>query len=496
MSLLGTSRLRCMENLYIIPICRFLAYAVMSRVTVREGRNAMGITNSAKELSTDRIECGGSFQVTLSVTAEPDIRSQPTDIVLILDRSRSMTGNPLTSLKKGADKFIDIIDEATDGAADGQIGGGSRIGIVSFSTTATQDTQLITSVQTLKTAVNSLTADGSTNHEDAFVKALALFDPASSNAKVMVMFTDGVTTAGGPPAPVAEAAKAQGVTIYVIGLLGNGGIDENALRQWATSPDYVAIAPDDEALEKLFEDLAHNIAKPGATNIVIVEKVNPCFHITSFSKPTVGTATLVDDTTLRWTIEKLGVRHSESAALTFTVQHNGVCSGTLEVNDEITYTDDEHNEVEFDSPTIEVECGSDVFPEECPEPVEITIGGCEDAVEFDAGELELESMGRILQLDVTIKNVCPHRRVALAVIVTELDNKENEFKRGLKTVVVPAHNHPTCRDVKVRCIKFVLPEALDFSGTTDSICNKRKFNARFVAHYIDNDFSCCPQHSV
>ena len=90
----------------------------------------MGITNSNKELSVPRIDCGGSFQVTFSLTAEPDIQSNPTDIVLILDRSRSMAGSSLANLKNGAKRFIDIIDEATDGAQDGQIGLGSRIGIV------------------------------------------------------------------------------------------------------------------------------------------------------------------------------------------------------------------------------------------------------------------------------------------------------------------------------------------------------------------------------
>ena len=102
-------------------------------------------------------------------------------------------------------------------------------GIVSFADTGVQDTQLITSVATLKTAVDTLSSGGSTNHEDAFEKALALFNPASTNAKVMVMFTDGVTTAGGNANAIATLAKAQGVIIYVIGLSGNGGIDEQAL---------------------------------------------------------------------------------------------------------------------------------------------------------------------------------------------------------------------------------------------------------------------------
>ena len=42
---------------------------------------------------------------------------------------------------------------------------------------------------------------------------------------------------------------------YVIGLSGNGGIDEDALKEWASDPAYVAITPSDEELEDLFEDL-------------------------------------------------------------------------------------------------------------------------------------------------------------------------------------------------------------------------------------------------
>lgn len=455
----------------------------------------MGVSNANKELSTGTIECGGTFTVRLSLTAEPDIVSNPTDIVLILDRSRSMAGSPLANLKNGAKKFIEIIEEATDGGTDGQIGHGSRIGVVSFATTATQDIQLITSVAQLDAAVNALDANGSTNHADAFTKALELFDPASTNAKVMVMFTDGVTTAGGPAAPVAAAARAQGVVIYVIGLSGNGGINEDALKDWASDPDsaYVAITPDDEELEDLFAGLAENIAKPGATNIVITEKVTDCFQITALATPTKGTATLVDARTLQWKIDKLGVNKSEGAVLEFTVRHNGTCSGLLEVNESIDYTDHEGNRVEFPKPDIQVDCDITDLPEPCPEPVDITFEGCQDALQFNAGAVALESLGRILQLDVTLKNICPHRRVALAVVLTEVDDYGKEHKRGLKTLVVPAHNRTGCRDVTVRCIKFVLPEELDVSGPTDAICDSRKFKARFIANYVDNDFTCCNQ---
>lgn len=453
----------------------------------------MSITNTNKELSKTRIDCGGSFKVKLSLTAEPDIMTNPTDIVLILDRSGSMEGKPLASLKAGANKFIDIIDEATDSAHDGQIGFGSRIGIVSFANTATQDTQLITDVSDLKTAVNNLTAGRFTNHEDAFIKATEMFDMASTNKKVMIMFTDGVTTAGGPPAPVANAAKAQGIIIYVIGLSGNGGIDEGALNQWASQPpeSYVAITPDDEELEDLFENLAKNISKPGAKNIVIEDTLSPCFRVTYVYTPTKGTAEKLDDYTVQWKIDELGEKHSEGAVLEFNVEHIGTCSGTMEANDDISYTDDVGSIVSFPSPTIEVDCGTEVCPEHCPEAVDIQVNGCEDVVEIDAGNVHMDSLGFIINLELVLKNVCPNRRIALAAVLTETDPKGKEYKRGIKVFTVPAHHGSSCRDVAVKCIRFVVTGDTDVSGSAASLCNTRNFKARFFANYIDSGFDCC-----
>lgn len=353
----------------------------------------MGITNSNKELSTTQIGCGGSFQVKLSLTAAPDIVTNPTDIVLILDRSGSMAGSALANLKNGAKAFIDIIDEATDGTQDGQIGSGSRIAIVSFADTASVDTQLITSVADLKSAVDALSAGGRTNHADAFTKASKLLETPSTNARVMVMFTDGRTTAGPDPSPIAAAARAAGVVIYAIGLSGNNGVDPSALEDWASKPSssYVAITPDDAELEELFKDLARNIANPGATNIVITDKVTSCFQITSVAMPTKGTASLLDANTVQWKIDELGVTQSEGAVLEFTVEHVGSCSGTVEVNEFISYHDAEGNVVSFPSPELDVDCDIVILPEACPEPIDLTVDGCEDTLEFDAGDLGMES---------------------------------------------------------------------------------------------------------
>ncbi len=450
----------------------------------------MGITNSNKELSVSQIECGGSLGIRLSLTAAPDITANPTDIVLILDRSGSLAGEALENMQNGAKTIIDIVDEATDSAEDGQIGLGSRIAIVSFADTATQDTQLITSVAELKAAVDGLTSEGSSNQEDAFTQALALFDPNSENAKVIVIFTDGITTAGGDANTVAAAAKAQGVTIYAIGLSGDGNINEQALRDWASDPDsaYVAITPNDAELEELFRDLAGNITNPGATNVIVTDTVSPCFRITSLSSPSKGSATLLNTNTIRWQIDALGVTETEGATFEFTVEHIGTCSGDTEVNESISYTDTEGNAVSFPSPTVEVDCGVDICEERCREPVEVTVNGCEDTVEFDAGDICMEGLGRIIQLDMTLRNICPNKRVALAVFLHETDENGEEQQRGMKIMTIPAHTRAACQDITIRCITFVLPEDVSPTGLP---CAARNFRARFIAHYIDNDYGFC-----
>ena len=453
----------------------------------------MSIIHSDKRISASQIPCDGTLKVTISLTAKPDIQDHPADVVLVLDRSRSMAGAPLASMKAGAKTFIDILAESTGGSQDGQIGGGSRIAVVSFASTATKDTQLITSVAALKAAVDSLTAAGSTNHADAFTKAGELFDPSSSAQKIIVLFTDGKTTIGPPPAPVAAALRDSGVVIYCIGLTGSDGIDVATLHEWATDPDseHVAVTPDPAELEELFADIAQSISKPGATGIVVDEVVHSDFQITSILTPQKGDATLRGPNTIRWTIEELGATDVETATLEFYVRHIGETGGTKPVNQSITYTDREKQDVSFPDPKVLVDCGVVTTPEGCPEPVEVTMDGCQDFVSVDLGDTYLQSQGRILEVRATLHNVCPEKRVALAVLLSEVDEKGKEHPRGMKTVTVPVHHCPACRNVLVRGIRFILPEDLNVSGTPGKLCTPRNLRVRLFSHYVDYDFQCC-----
>ena len=51
----------------------------------------MGIISSNKKINVDTMKCDGTARVSLAITAAPDILENPADIVLVLDRSGSMS---------------------------------------------------------------------------------------------------------------------------------------------------------------------------------------------------------------------------------------------------------------------------------------------------------------------------------------------------------------------------------------------------------------------
>lgn len=184
----------------------------------------MGIVLSTKKITPREIplKCDGISEVELRLTATNDLISNPVDIMLVLDESGSMDGEPLTSIKEASKQFIDIIDESTNnGTITGTLGGGSTIGIVKFDTDASfiLPPGLTTNTLDLKNAIDTLSAGGFTCHGCAFKVARESFNPLSTNKKIIIMFTDGQTTVPLPnPDTESSIAKAQGIEIYCIGL--------------------------------------------------------------------------------------------------------------------------------------------------------------------------------------------------------------------------------------------------------------------------------------
>ena len=452
----------------------------------------LGIISADKTVSASHIGCGDSFQLKLSLTGQPKVFEESVDVVLLLDVSGSMAGNALAEMKKGAKAFIDILDMATDGAANNRLGAGSHIGIVSFAEAAQQRAPLTQDAALLKNAVDALSTRGNTNHGDGFQKAVSLLNTSHSKRRVLVLFTDGQTTVGPEPAPIAAAAREQGILIYSIGLTGTDGIDEGTLSLWSSDPasQFTLITPDPEDLEELFVDIAEEITMPGAVNARVDEVLAPDFEIMSIQEPTHGGVEQRGPRALRWRIPVLAATALETAELIIHVKYIGEESGMKKVNESIRYTDDACSEVEFPDPSIQVDCDPCAPCSDCggwPEPVEVCVDGCQSEVLVDVGDIAISGQGCILELSATIKNVCPDCRVAVGVIVTERDHCGREHPCGMKTIEVPAHHASRCRDLRVDCLRFVIPDSRTGEGCG---CQPRCFQVRVMANVMDFDFRC------
>ena len=454
----------------------------------------MELIKSDKTVSKQIIQGKEEFKVKLSLESEPNIINHPKEIALLLDESGSMNGAPLMALKWGVHRFIDVINRSTQGIINTTIGNGSRIGLVEFSSKANILLPLTDSVQELKKKTNSLRSNGSTNHKDAFLKGMEVLDQAIVQDKVMIIFTDGQSNQGYEGFAEANAAKAKGYTIYCIGFGEPARLDVEAMKKWVSAPvdEHILVAPTLDEIGDKFEDLAVTITEPKATNVTLIDKVSPCFDVVSVEIPTKGTAVILDDKSVMWTVENIGGKGKETICAEFTVRHTGDCIGVQPVNESFSYTDNENNYINLPEPTIEIiNATGGGYEEGCGEEREVTSDPCSDLIVLDAGQITMENLGRILETNITIKNVCPNRDVALAIIVSELDATGNSYSRGMKTMLIPAHTGTTCRDVEIKCIKFVLPEALDITGDPTSLCNERKFKVNYIVNYIDTDYICC-----
>lgn len=455
----------------------------------------MSVFNGNKTIDKTVLNCGDKATVNISFDSKSELSARPADVILVLDKSGSMTGERLTEAKKGAINLINIMSKASGNIDGTKIDNKSRIGIVGFDSTATPLAALTNDVKTLTDAVTAITAGGSTNHEDAFIKAKEMIDPASTNEKIIVMFTDGKSNVGGDVTIQTDLIKQDGTEIYCIALTN----DRTEIDKWASTPldQYVETTTLPAKIEELFNNIAYKIINVGAEDILINEKLNKDFKISRIISNNVGTATVTGLQTLEWQIAQFGISTDEKAELAFEIEYIGTENKTTKVNELITYTDKAKNTLTFPNPDIQLTCTEVVIiPDSCQTGTTVEIDSCNDAQTLVVNDIVVEDLGRVVQVDVPIKNVCPNKRLGLSVLLTEIDINGVEHNRGMKTVLINKIVSDTCEDIIVKCLNFSVPEALDPSGNIYTICNTRTFKARAFVNYIDTNFTCCDTNTV
>jgi PKD repeat protein len=258
----------------------------------------------AKSVSPN-VTCGAA-NVTLTVTGAGESTGErlPVDVIVIIDRSGSMSRNgKLSAAKTAAKDFIDLLDPLQD-----------HVGLVSYSDSATLGHALTTDFNAVKSAINGLTATGFTNIADAIAVANQEFADHGRSPGVVwveILLTDGLPnrwghspvqgtaadfseTAAQYARDAAQGARSAGIILYTIGLGNSPDIsyyflddldasehdynsgdpagspyNHNGLAFVGGGDYYHAPTPSD--LEFMFEQISEQLSSIAATDIVVTE---------------------------------------------------------------------------------------------------------------------------------------------------------------------------------------------------------------------------------
>ncbi len=214
------------------------------------------------------VAVGDVVDVGLSVDAAcPAGGARGADVVVVLDRSGSMTGEPLDAAVAAARAFVEGLDHARH-----------RVALVTFSDAATADAPLGFDPAAVIAALGELRADGGTDIAaalaavDGVLQAAAPVPGAPDRLPVAVVLSDGGH--GNPatdPRAAAAGLRARGVVRFAIGL--GDGADAGLLADIADGQYFPAPAPGD--LAPIYQAIQDRIASPGIGDVILDERPGP-----------------------------------------------------------------------------------------------------------------------------------------------------------------------------------------------------------------------------
>ena len=131
--------------------------------------------------------------------------------------------------------------------------------------------------------------------------------------------------------------------------------------------------------------------------------------------------------------------------------------------------------------SVQADCGCSAQPEPVCGETHIWFESCDGAKEIAISSecQNEESFGRMLDVNMTLCNVCPGRRAAVGMHLVELDEAGTEYQRGFRAITVPAHHGSQNRDVALSAVRFIIPEDVSMGGC------RRHFVVRTTNHYMD-----------
>lgn len=135
--------------------------------------------------------------------------SEERDVVLVLDTSGSMSGDPMSETKKAAVKFVQTVLPQNAG-----------VGIVTFDSSASVVSGFSRDERALTDAINDIYDGGATNTEAGLSTAYNMLRQSNANKRIIVLMSDGMPNNGREGQDLidyADSIKSDDVHVYTLG---------------------------------------------------------------------------------------------------------------------------------------------------------------------------------------------------------------------------------------------------------------------------------------
>jgi uncharacterized protein YegL len=304
-----------------------------------------------KTATPTEVDAGGMVSVTLTLQSVGDCSSanSSVDVILVIDRSGSMSGTPMADAKSAAISFISQMNLTVD-----------QIGVASFASSSDGrlDQELSQNATEVEGKIDSLFASGMTDIAEGLALAedeLKTARRLAGNAPVIIILSDGEHNEFTDLFGTADRIKQAGIRIISIGL---GAANEYQLLSIASSSDDYYYAPDSSSLSSIYQSIASTV-RVAARSMVLTDTLSS--HVTlldnSFQGPVMPS---VNGNEVVWQIAAVP---TAGMALSYQVAMTDQ-AGTWPTNDSAVadYIDAEGNaaDITFPVPMVAVksQCGA------------------------------------------------------------------------------------------------------------------------------------------
>lgn len=104
------------------------------------------------------------------------------------------------------------------------------------------------------------------------------------------------------------------------------------------------------------------------------------------------------------------------------------------------------------------------------------VEGCCEQVNRDLGSINIANLGQIINVSLTLRNVCPNRKIAVAITLVEIDQCCHEHQRAFRVFEIQTPS-TSCGNLRVNDLRFAIP--------VENACQKRRFRFLVTANYSD-----------